>query len=302
MSDLLRGDPQQLGEARGGIGGKGQTRPVLAHLPVLQDQDVVGVGDRVQPVRHDDAGAALEQPAERRVHQPLGGRVEARGRLVQDHQVGVAQEDARAGQHLRLPGREPDAAVAQQRVQPVAAAPAASRPGPARPARRRSASSGTPSSKRVRLSRTLASKRWTSWVTRPMRARTAARRTVAQVHAAQAHHAGRRIVEARQQRASASSCRCRCAPPRPAPGPAPGRLTSRSTGASSRIAERDAVKLHRQRAWRQRDAGAVDQARRRRAAAPRCGPCWRPPAAGPALRCGSARSAGAASSVYWKIR
>ena len=134
--DLLRGDPQQRGKARGGVGGEGKPRPVLAHLPVLQDQDVVGVGDRGQPVRHDDAGTARRAagPA------PYAPAAPWPGRGARMPRPGSPRRD-RAGRCARRPAPAPARRRVRRRRVPAgcparAAAPAANRPGPGCPARR----------------------------------------------------------------------------------------------------------------------------------------------------------------------
>ena len=63
------------------------------------------------------AGAAAQQAIHGLLQQPLGGRVQARRRLVQDDHAGILQEDAGEGQQLRLAGGEPAAAGGQLGIQ-----------------------------------------------------------------------------------------------------------------------------------------------------------------------------------------
>ena len=92
---------------------------MLHRLAVLQDQDLVGAVDRVQPVGDDDPGPVHQQPVHGPLDELLGGRVQPRRRFVQDHQSGIAQEDAGEGEQLRFACRQPAAAGSQHGVQPL---------------------------------------------------------------------------------------------------------------------------------------------------------------------------------------
>ena len=89
---------------------------VLDQLAVLQTEDDVGVLDGGEPMGDGDGRPALRGPLEGVLDQPLGLGVQRRGRLVQDQDRGVLQEDARDGQPLLLPARELHAALADERV------------------------------------------------------------------------------------------------------------------------------------------------------------------------------------------
>ena len=72
----------------------------------------------------------LQQLVHGALYQLLGGRVEARRRLVQDDQAGVFQEDAGEGEQLRLARREPATRRTQlgieaggQRLEPASTCP-----------------------------------------------------------------------------------------------------------------------------------------------------------------------------------
>ncbi|MNS86217.1 hypothetical protein D3C72_1201150 [compost metagenome] len=75
----------------------------LAHLAVAQHQDVVRhLGHHGQVVADIDRGGAafLHRAAEHAQHFDLRGDVQGRGRLVQDHQVGVGDQRHRGHQAL----------------------------------------------------------------------------------------------------------------------------------------------------------------------------------------------------------
>jgi hypothetical protein len=66
-----------------------------------------------------DAGAAGQQPVRGADHAGLGDGVHPRGRLVEHHQLHVADEQPGEGDQLRLTGRQGGAAGSQQGVQAV---------------------------------------------------------------------------------------------------------------------------------------------------------------------------------------
>jgi len=55
--------------------------PLLAHIPALQDEDVIGAHHCRQPVRNDHRGAARNELAEAQLHEVLRSRVECAGRF-----------------------------------------------------------------------------------------------------------------------------------------------------------------------------------------------------------------------------
>ena len=74
-------------------------------------------------VARQDHRAAERQPAQAVEHLRLGRRVQMRGRLIQQQQRRVLQEGAGDRDALRLAAGQPVAALADRRVEPVAAAP-----------------------------------------------------------------------------------------------------------------------------------------------------------------------------------
>ena len=82
----------------------------------VEDDDLVGVGHRVQVVRDDDRGAARHQPAQRSEH-PLPRRgVQPGGRLVEEQHRRVADHGAGDRQPLALAAGEQPAALADPGV------------------------------------------------------------------------------------------------------------------------------------------------------------------------------------------
>ena len=89
---------------------------LLDQPPVVQHEDQVGVDDRLQPVGHLD-DRLLGVLARRCSWTARCGRgVQRRGRLVEDQQRRLAQQRPRQRDPLPLPAREPDAALADDRV------------------------------------------------------------------------------------------------------------------------------------------------------------------------------------------
>ena len=94
-------------------------RAVLHEPAPLHHQDAVEAAHRGQPVRDGDDGAAVHEAAERFADQLLRFAVERGGRLVEQQQRGVLQEGAGDGDALALPARQADAAISDQRVEPL---------------------------------------------------------------------------------------------------------------------------------------------------------------------------------------
>ena len=90
---------------------------LLDEAPVLEDEDAVGAADRGEAVRDHEGGAALHQPLQRLLHEPLALRVERAGGLVEQQDLGVLEERARDGDALRLAAGEARAAFADRRVE-----------------------------------------------------------------------------------------------------------------------------------------------------------------------------------------
>ena len=70
---------------------------------VVEDDDLVGMGDGVQPVGDDQDGPVLGQPIERLLHKVFRFRVGESGGLVEDQHRGVGKDGAGDGQALPLP-------------------------------------------------------------------------------------------------------------------------------------------------------------------------------------------------------
>ena len=77
-------------------------RALLHQAALVEDEHLVGVFDRRQPVRDDERRAIGHQVVQRVLDQPLGFGVERGGRLVEDQDRRVAQERACDGQALAL--------------------------------------------------------------------------------------------------------------------------------------------------------------------------------------------------------
>src|SRR5512143_481862 len=86
--------------------------PAFDDPAALVDQDPVGAKDRRQPVGDGDRGAALHQALECGLDQPLGYGVERRGRLVEDEDPGILEQDPGDGDPLLLTTRQLVAALA----------------------------------------------------------------------------------------------------------------------------------------------------------------------------------------------
>ena len=82
----------------------------------VQDDDLVGIGHRVQVVRDDDRGAARHQPAQRSEH-PLPRRgVQPGGRLVEEQQRRIPDDGPGDREPLALTARQQPAALADPGV------------------------------------------------------------------------------------------------------------------------------------------------------------------------------------------
>ena len=88
--------------------------PALDDPALFEEQDLVGVHQRAQPVGDDDRRAGRDLGPERRADALLGRGVDRRGRIV-EHQDRRGQQDAaRDRQALALAAGERDAALADQ--------------------------------------------------------------------------------------------------------------------------------------------------------------------------------------------
>ena len=99
----------ELGGVEPGVGAVGGQQLVVGALlddvAGLHHQDQVGVADRRQPVRDDEARPAGAQRGHRPLDQHLGAGVDRAGRLVEDQDRRVGQERPRDGDQLLLARR-----------------------------------------------------------------------------------------------------------------------------------------------------------------------------------------------------
>ena len=84
-----------------------------------ENEDVMGVADRRQPLGDDDQGPPLRGHARRRLHRGLGLGVVVRGRLVEHDDAGCCEQQPRDGDTLLFAVRQAVAAVADESVEPV---------------------------------------------------------------------------------------------------------------------------------------------------------------------------------------
>ena len=86
---------------------------------VVDDEDLVGVADRREPVRDDQGRPALEGGVEGALDRGLGLGVEVGGGLVEDDDRGLLEQQPGDGEPLPLAAGEPVAAVADHGVEAV---------------------------------------------------------------------------------------------------------------------------------------------------------------------------------------
>ena len=94
-------------------------RASFGDAPVVEHDDEVGVTDRRDPVRHDQARAAAAHLAEAMKNLVFRIGVDGGERVVEDQHAGIGHQCACQGGALFLPARQRDAALAHQRVVPV---------------------------------------------------------------------------------------------------------------------------------------------------------------------------------------
>ena len=83
-----------------------RVRPTLSDLALVDDVDDVGLLDCAQPVRDGDRRPSFRRHVERVLDHLLRLGVEGRGRLVEEQDLGVAQQGARDGDALLLAARQ----------------------------------------------------------------------------------------------------------------------------------------------------------------------------------------------------
>lgn len=75
---------------------------LLNSFTVINDNDVISIANRGQPVRDDKAGAALHQPQQRLLDAGFGTRVHAGSCLIQDEDAWVRENRSRNRKQLAL--------------------------------------------------------------------------------------------------------------------------------------------------------------------------------------------------------
>ena len=92
---------------------------VLHDRAVIEDEDLVGSGDRRQVVADDQHGSAFRQCGQAGVDGDRVLRIERCGDLVEKHDGRVLEEGSRDGDALTLSARERDSGLADLRVEAV---------------------------------------------------------------------------------------------------------------------------------------------------------------------------------------
>ena len=93
-------------------------RPLLGDPPLIQDDDVVGIADRFQPVGDHDHRASCDQGIDGTLYLDLVFGVERCGSLVQQDGLCVLEDRTGDRQPLLLPARKRTAAFSHHRVVP----------------------------------------------------------------------------------------------------------------------------------------------------------------------------------------
>ena len=88
----------------------------LDDLAALDHQNLIRAANRRQPMRDDERRAALPQRSQAVLNHHLALAVEARRGLVQQQDARVREHRAGDGHALALAARQPDAALADDRV------------------------------------------------------------------------------------------------------------------------------------------------------------------------------------------
>ena len=96
-----------------------RARALLDDAAAVEHRDLLGALGRRQPVGDQQPGASGEQPVGGAHDVGLGDRVHPGGRLVEDDDAHVADQQPGEGDQLLLPGRQGRAAGAEQGVEPV---------------------------------------------------------------------------------------------------------------------------------------------------------------------------------------
>src|SRR5881398_2850355 len=95
MPAPARGRSGGLGETRRRILRERGPRPLLDDAALLEDEDAVATLNGREAMRDDDAGPVGEKRVDRALDVSLRRGIEARRRLVEDHETRIAEEHAR---------------------------------------------------------------------------------------------------------------------------------------------------------------------------------------------------------------
>ena len=98
-------------------------RPALAHLPVMQHENLVGVDDGAQSVRHGDRRPSAHQLRQRTLNLRFDLAVDRARRLVEDEQRRIRGDRSREREQLSLADADRRAALAEHLRVPVRKAP-----------------------------------------------------------------------------------------------------------------------------------------------------------------------------------
>ncbi len=82
----------------------------------IEDNDLIGVCDRAETMRHDKRGAAAGSRLERRLNLGFGAGVERARSFVEDQDCGVLQNHARDADTLLLAAAEFQSALTDPRI------------------------------------------------------------------------------------------------------------------------------------------------------------------------------------------
>ena len=107
------------------VGDEVGTAAVLDDASVVHDRDLVDGAERRQTVGDEDCGPAGDETVDGGLDQQLGFGIEAAGRLVEDDETRVGEEDPSEREELRLAGRQAAAVGAELGVEALAAGPTA---------------------------------------------------------------------------------------------------------------------------------------------------------------------------------
>ncbi len=76
---------------------------LLDDLPMLHDEDSIGIDDGAEAVGDDETRAVFQQFLERLLNDELAIRINRGGGLVEDENGGISQDRAGEGDQLALP-------------------------------------------------------------------------------------------------------------------------------------------------------------------------------------------------------